>query len=101
MSRAVGPIYPEVARASLSHGEPTKGRAHGERKQLTRNNNNNWAQDARFWPLIIKGWRHATTYYDADALETVKSALRAGKVKKTCTFQSSVLILVSSAPRYR
>ena len=44
-------------------------------------------QDPRFWDLAVKAWRHATTYQDAAALDTVKSALRAGKVKKTCTFK--------------
>lgn len=44
-------------------------------------------QDARFWDLVIKDWRHAISYRDDEAFETVKSALRAGKVKKSCKFR--------------
>ena len=44
-------------------------------------------QDPRFWDLVIKGWRHATTVRDDLAFATVKSALLAGRVKKSCKFR--------------
>ena len=43
--------------------------------------------DHRFWSLVIFNWRHAISYRDADAFQTVRSALRAGKVQKSCKFE--------------
>ena len=43
--------------------------------------------DHRFWSLVIFNWRHAISYRDADAFQTVRSALRAGKVQKSCKFR--------------
>ena len=45
-------------------------------------------QDPRFWDLVIRGWRHAVSYREGEAFDTVKSALRAGKVRKQCKFRS-------------
>ena len=43
--------------------------------------------DARFWEFVISDWRHAISYRDGEAFETVKSAIRAGKVQKKCKFR--------------
>jgi hypothetical protein len=36
---------------------------------------------------VIRDWRHAISYRDGEAFETVKSAIRAGKVQKKCKFR--------------
>eukprot|EP00966_Prymnesium_polylepis_P332460 7387960-Prymnesium_polylepis.1 len=51
-------------------------------------------QDPRFWDLVIRAWRHAVSYRDGEAFETVKAALRAGNVRKQCKFRGETTTII-------
>jgi hypothetical protein len=49
--------------------------------------------DPRFWEFVIRDWRHAVSFREGEAFDTVKSAIKAGKVQKKCKFRGETVQL--------